>query len=30
MVAAMCASTEKEPIVVGKPSTFMMEILSKK
>ncbi|KAH9750071.1 phosphoglycolate phosphatase 2 [Citrus sinensis] len=27
---AMCASTEKEPIVVGKPSTFMMEILSKK
>lgn len=30
MVAAMCVSTEKEPIVVGKPSTFMMEILSKK
>ncbi|KAL9451938.1 hypothetical protein AB3S75_007861 [Citrus x aurantiifolia] len=30
MVAAMRASTEKEPIVVGKPSTFMMEILSKK
>ncbi|KAK4841432.1 hypothetical protein QYF36_004390 [Acer negundo] len=30
MVGAMCASTEKEPIVVGKPSTFMMEFLLKK
>ncbi|GMH05221.1 hypothetical protein Nepgr_007061 [Nepenthes gracilis] len=30
MVAAVCGSTEKEPIVVGKPSTFMMEFLLKK
>ncbi|KAK1552931.1 hypothetical protein Q3G72_025891 [Acer saccharum] len=30
MVGAMCGSTEKEPIVVGKPSTFMMEFLLKK
>ncbi|CAK7323359.1 unnamed protein product [Dovyalis caffra] len=30
MVAAMCASTEREPIVVGKPSTFMMDFLLKK
>ncbi|XP_044461917.1 phosphoglycolate phosphatase 2 isoform X2 [Mangifera indica] len=30
MVAAMCGSTEREPIVVGKPSTFMMEFLLKK
>lgn len=30
MVAALCGSTEKEPIVVGKPSTFMMDFLLKK
>ncbi|XP_022133024.1 phosphoglycolate phosphatase 2 [Momordica charantia] len=30
MVAAMCGSTEKEPILVGKPSTFMMDFLLKK
>ncbi|KAJ8761052.1 hypothetical protein K2173_025759 [Erythroxylum novogranatense] len=30
MVAAVCAATEKEPIVVGKPSTFMMEFLLQK
>uniref|UniRef100_A0A7C8ZIJ0 Phosphoglycolate phosphatase n=1 Tax=Opuntia streptacantha TaxID=393608 RepID=A0A7C8ZIJ0_OPUST len=30
MVAAVCASTQKEPVVVGKPSTFMMEFLLKK
>ncbi|KAK3432278.1 hypothetical protein EUGRSUZ_E03839, partial [Eucalyptus grandis] len=30
MVAAICSSTQKEPIVVGKPSTFMMEFLLKK
>ncbi|CAO2823564.1 unnamed protein product [Amaranthus hypochondriacus] len=30
MVAAVCGSTEKEPIVVGKPSTFMMDFLLKK
>ncbi|KAA0025586.1 hypothetical protein IC582_018601 [Cucumis melo] len=30
MVGAMCASSEKEPIVVGKPSTFMMDFLLKK
>lgn len=30
MVAAVCGSTQKEPIVVGKPSTFMMEFLLKK
>ncbi|EXB64607.1 hypothetical protein L484_017939 [Morus notabilis] len=30
MVAAICGSTQKEPIVVGKPSTFMMEFLLKK
>ncbi|XP_022848297.1 phosphoglycolate phosphatase 2-like [Olea europaea var. sylvestris] len=30
MVAAMCGSTQKEPIVVGKPSTFMMDFLLKK
>ncbi|KAL2495644.1 Phosphoglycolate phosphatase 2 [Forsythia ovata] len=29
MVAAMCGSTQKEPIVVGKPSTFMMDFLLK-
>ncbi|MBA0839975.1 hypothetical protein Goarm_005656, partial [Gossypium armourianum] len=27
MVAAVCGSTEQEPIVVGKPSTFMMDFL---
>ncbi|XP_047308023.1 phosphoglycolate phosphatase 2 [Impatiens glandulifera] len=30
MVAAVCGSTEKEPIVVGKPSTFLMDFLLKK
>lgn len=30
MVAAMCGSTQKEPIVVGKPSTFMMDFLLKR
>ncbi|KAI4311854.1 hypothetical protein MLD38_036717 [Melastoma candidum] len=30
MVAAMCAVTQKEPIVVGKPSTFLMEFLLQK
>ncbi|XP_052202938.1 phosphoglycolate phosphatase 2 [Diospyros lotus] len=30
MVAAICGSTEKEPIVVGKPSTFMMDFLLQK
>lgn len=30
MVAAVCGSTEKEPIVVGKPSTFLMDFLQKK
>nr|GMC55491.1 phosphoglycolate phosphatase 2 [Ipomoea batatas] len=30
MVAAMCGSTQKEPIVVGKPSTFMMDFLLQK
>ncbi|KAG9448537.1 hypothetical protein H6P81_008502 [Aristolochia fimbriata] len=29
MVAAVCGSTQKEPIVVGKPSTFMMDYLLK-
>ncbi|URE21480.1 phosphatase [Musa troglodytarum] len=27
MVAAVCGSTQKEPIVVGKPSTFLMDFL---
>lgn len=27
MVAAVCGTTQKEPIVVGKPSTFMMDFL---
>ncbi|KFK31349.1 hypothetical protein AALP_AA6G100700 [Arabis alpina] len=27
MVSAMCGSTDREPIVVGKPSTFMMDFL---
>ncbi|KAL6520439.1 Phosphoglycolate phosphatase 2 [Orobanche hederae] len=30
MVAAICGSTQKEPIVVGKPSTFLMEFLLQK
>ncbi|GAB2224750.1 hypothetical protein Droror1_Dr00005520 [Drosera rotundifolia] len=30
MVAAVCGATEREPIVVGKPSTFLMEFLLKK
>ncbi|KMZ72841.1 Phosphoglycolate phosphatase 2 [Zostera marina] len=30
MVAAVCGSTQKEPIVVGKPSTFMMDFLLKR
>ncbi|KAM7506375.1 hypothetical protein LguiB_005279 [Lonicera macranthoides] len=30
MVAAICGSTQKEPIVVGKPSTFMMDFLVQK
>ncbi|KAH9605711.1 hypothetical protein KSS87_007720 [Heliosperma pusillum] len=30
MVAAVCGSTEKEPTVVGKPSTFLMDFLLKK
>ncbi|KAF5820954.1 putative phosphoglycolate phosphatase [Helianthus annuus] len=29
MVAAVCGSTQKEPIVVGKPSTFLMDFLQK-
>lgn len=27
MVAAICGSTEREPIVVGKPAMFMMDFL---
>ncbi|XP_022724543.1 phosphoglycolate phosphatase 2 isoform X2 [Durio zibethinus] len=30
MVGAICGSTGREPIVVGKPSTFMMEFLLQK
>ncbi|KAL8137325.1 hypothetical protein V2J09_003326 [Rumex salicifolius] len=30
MVAAVCGATQKEPIVVGKPSTFLMDFLLKK
>eukprot|EP00268_Persea_americana_P043686 TRINITY_DN4396_c0_g1_i5.p1 TRINITY_DN4396_c0_g1~~TRINITY_DN4396_c0_g1_i5.p1 ORF type:complete len:319 (+),score=60.08 TRINITY_DN4396_c0_g1_i5:108-1064(+) len=30
MVAAVCGSTQKEPVVVGKPSTFMMDFLLKR
>lgn len=30
MVAAICGSTEKEPTVVGKPATFMMNFLLQK
>lgn len=29
MVGAIKGSTKKEPTVVGKPSTFMMEYLAK-
>lgn len=29
MVAAVCGSTQREPIVAGKPSTFLMEFLLK-
>ncbi|XP_020684685.1 phosphoglycolate phosphatase 2-like [Dendrobium catenatum] len=27
MVAAICESVQKEPVIVGKPSTFMMDFL---
>ncbi|KAK4371538.1 hypothetical protein RND71_011013 [Anisodus tanguticus] len=30
MVAAICGTTQKEPITVGKPSTFLMDFLSQK
>lgn len=30
MVAAVCGATQREPIVVGKPSTFMMDFLLQK
>lgn len=30
MVAAVCGSVQKEPIVVGKPSTFLMDFLIEK
>lgn len=30
MVAAVCGATQKEPIVVGKPSTFLMDFLLQK
>ncbi|KAF5742827.1 phosphoglycolate phosphatase 2-like [Tripterygium wilfordii] len=30
MVAAICGSTEREPVEVGKPSTFMMDFLLQK
>ena len=30
MVAAICGSTQKEPIVVGKPSPFLMDFLLQK
>ncbi|KAL9686232.1 hypothetical protein QQ045_023687 [Rhodiola kirilowii] len=30
MVAAVCGTTQREPIVVGKPSTFMMQFLLEK
>ncbi|KAD0501144.1 hypothetical protein E3N88_44166 [Mikania micrantha] len=29
MVAAICGSTQREPVVVGKPSTFLMDFLQK-
>jgi ribonucleotide monophosphatase NagD (HAD superfamily) len=30
MVGAVLGSTKQEPLVVGKPSTFMMDYLAKK
>ena len=30
MVGAIASSTEKKPMVVGKPSTFMMDFLLQK
>jgi ribonucleotide monophosphatase NagD (HAD superfamily) len=30
MVGAILGSTKQEPLVVGKPSTFMMDYLAKK
>lgn len=30
MVGAISGSTQREPLVVGKPSTFMMDYLSNK
>ncbi|KAH6787803.1 2-phosphoglycolate phosphatase 2 [Perilla frutescens var. hirtella] len=30
MVAAICGTTQKNPIVVGKPSTFLMDFLLQK
>lgn len=30
MVGALWGSTQKEPLVVGKPSTFMMDYLADK
>ena len=30
MVGALKGSTKKEPVVVGKPSTFMMDYLAQK
>ncbi|KAK6911771.1 hypothetical protein RJ641_023864 [Dillenia turbinata] len=30
MVGALCGSTQREPLVVGKPSTFMMDYLANK
>ncbi|XP_017977430.1 PREDICTED: phosphoglycolate phosphatase 1B, chloroplastic [Theobroma cacao] len=30
MVGAICGSTQREPLVVGKPSTFMMDYLANK
>ena len=30
MVSAICGSTQKEPIVVGKPSTFLIKFLQER
>ncbi|KAK6915783.1 hypothetical protein RJ641_020900 [Dillenia turbinata] len=30
MVGALCVSTQREPLIVGKPSTFMMDYLANK
>lgn len=30
MVGALIGSTQREPVVVGKPSTFMMDYLANK